>query len=223
MPFIHLSFRKPNSAKKHFKQKSLIILRSCNELLRRLSRAEDTVFCGRVFIYLFQSFPLGDKSSVNLRGEFHSENVTTFDDIAKQFTEPPSQDTTMTEGTEDVTPGDAETGQTESPSEPGARVPKVVVSGGHEKKSNSKEDVDLDALYPVFWSLQAYFSAQCSTLNGLRPSKLDWKRRYLRSRTLTRKSKTRALPGLRKMHGSRTSASALRMVLKSLAALTQNT
>lgn len=28
---------------------------------------------------MFQSFPLGDKSSVNLRGEYHVENVTTFD------------------------------------------------------------------------------------------------------------------------------------------------
>jgi THO complex subunit 1 len=28
---------------------------------------------------MFQSFPLGDKSSVNLRGEYHVENVTTWD------------------------------------------------------------------------------------------------------------------------------------------------
>ncbi|KAJ6079993.1 hypothetical protein N7467_009746 [Penicillium canescens] len=166
--FDYLESRRERNTKKHFKQKSLIILRSCNELLRRLSRAEDTVFCGRVFIYLFQSFPLGDKSSVNLRGEFHSENVTTFDDIAKQFTKPPSQDTTMSEGTEVATPGDAEAGQTESPSELGARVPKVVVSEGHEKKSSSKEDVDLDALYPVFWSLQAYFSAPSKVFDSER-------------------------------------------------------
>lgn len=77
---IFLNDENPNR-KKHFKQKSLIILRVCNELLRRLSRAENTVFCGRVFIFLFQSFPLGDRSSVNLRGEFHIENATTFESL----------------------------------------------------------------------------------------------------------------------------------------------
>ena len=60
--------------------KELVVLRTCNELLRRLSRAEDPVFCGRVYIFLFQSFPLGHKGSVNLRGEFHVGNVTTFED-----------------------------------------------------------------------------------------------------------------------------------------------
>lgn len=60
--------------------KEMVILRTCNELLRRLSRAEDPVFCGRVYVFLFQSFPLGHKGSVNLRGEFHVGNVTTFED-----------------------------------------------------------------------------------------------------------------------------------------------
>ncbi|CAI7615463.1 unnamed protein product [Penicillium discolor] len=148
--FDYLESRRERNTKKHFKQKSLVILRSCNELLRRLSRAEDTVFCGRVFIYLFQSFPLGDKSSVNLRGEFHSENVTTFDEIAKESTEQ-KEDTTMTEGPEPTAPGEAAAGQAES-----SKLPRVVVSTGDEKKS---DEVDLNALYPLFWSLQAYFSA----------------------------------------------------------------
>lgn len=152
--------------KKHFKQKSLIILRSCNELLRRLSRAEDTVFCGRVFIFLFQSFPLGDKSSVNLRGEFHTENVTTYDEIAKPATKDSGEDTNMTEGNEHASPAE---GQTDEGSRPGSRgagaerrenapaVPTVVVST--DKKAEPQDGVDLDALYPVFWSLQSYFSA----------------------------------------------------------------
>lgn len=37
-----------------------------------------------------------------------------------------------------------------------SQTPKVVVSTEDDKKS---KDVDLDALYPVFWSLQAYFSS----------------------------------------------------------------
>lgn len=58
----------------------LCLLRSCNELLRRLSRAEDSVLCGRIFIFMFQSFPLGDSSSVNKGGEFHVDNVTSFEE-----------------------------------------------------------------------------------------------------------------------------------------------
>ncbi|KAK4124004.1 hypothetical protein N657DRAFT_645619 [Parathielavia appendiculata] len=73
-----LESRRERITAKHFKQKQLVILRTCNELLRRLSRALDPAFCGRVFIFMFQSFPLGDKSSVNLRGEYHVENVTIF-------------------------------------------------------------------------------------------------------------------------------------------------
>ncbi|KGO70976.1 THO complex, subunit THOC1 [Penicillium italicum] len=157
--FDYLESRRERNTKKHFKQKSLVILRSCNELLRRLSRAEDTVFCGRVFIYLFQSFPLGDKSSVNLRGEFHSENVTTFDEIAKESTEK-KEDTTMIEGPEPTAPGEAAAGQAEA-----SKMPKVVVSTGDEKKS---DEVDLNTLYPLFWSLQAYFSAPTKTFDAER-------------------------------------------------------
>lgn len=60
------------------KGKGIILLRLCNELLRRLSKSEDTVFCGRIFVFLTKSFPLSERSGVNLRGEFHLENRTTF-------------------------------------------------------------------------------------------------------------------------------------------------
>ncbi|KAK6532208.1 hypothetical protein TWF281_006402 [Arthrobotrys megalospora] len=62
------------------KGKGIILLRLCNELLRRLSKSEDTVFCGRIFVFLTKSFPLSERSGVNLRGEFHVENKTAFDE-----------------------------------------------------------------------------------------------------------------------------------------------
>lgn len=154
---------------KHFKQKSLIILRSCNELLRRLSRAEDTVFCGRVFIFLFQSFPLGDKSAVNLRGEYHTENVTTFDEITKLGAkESDDMDVEMSDAKETSTATDAQgpdhDGQplpsasaSQTPVQEPAKVPKLLVSKTEDK--DTEKAVDIDALYPVFWGLQAYFSA----------------------------------------------------------------
>lgn len=115
-----------------------------------------------MFIFLFQSFPLGDKSSVNLRGEFHTENVTTYDDIAKSGPED-SEDTTMVDGNEGSTTTEghgastiqAATQDTEPATEQSPQIPKVLVSS--DKKQ--KEEVDLDALYPVFWSLQSFFSS----------------------------------------------------------------
>ncbi|KAF2863709.1 hypothetical protein K470DRAFT_210131 [Piedraia hortae CBS 480.64] len=77
--FDYLESRTARLAARDFQKKHLPFLRSCNELLRRLSKAEDAIFCGRIFFFLFHTFPLGDKSSVNLRGEFHVENKTEFD------------------------------------------------------------------------------------------------------------------------------------------------
>ncbi|KAL4902839.1 hypothetical protein BDW74DRAFT_58485 [Aspergillus multicolor] len=166
--FDYLESRRERNTKKHFKQKNLIILRSCNELLRRLSRAEDTVFCGRVFIFLFQSFPLGDKSAVNLRGEYHTENVTTFDTIAKDVGDgADDMDVDMPDTGESTSLVDTEKQKTEtrpvnvkdgkSPAPNAVKTPKVTVlkPGNH----NGERPLDLDTLYPIFWGLQAYFSA----------------------------------------------------------------
>ncbi|KAI8661676.1 Guanylate kinase-like domain-containing protein [Fusarium keratoplasticum] len=131
--FDFLESRRERITAKHFKQKQLIILRSCNELLRRLSRAEDTAFCGRVFIFMFQSFPLGDKSSVNLRGEYHVENVTTYE--------------TTTAGNDSKMDVDTPTGGAKSTSR-----------SNDSKKGDKEKPLSTDALYPLFWSLQESFS-----------------------------------------------------------------
>lgn len=137
--FDFLESRRERITANHFKQKQLIILRTCNELLRRLSRAEDTAFCGRVFIFMFQSFPLGDKSSVNLRGEYHVENVTTYetttaDDESKMALDEPD----------------------ERPKEqPESRSTSKSTDA---KKGDKEKPLSTDELYPLFWSLQEYFS-----------------------------------------------------------------
>ena len=132
--FDYLESRRERITAKHFKQTNLVILRSCNELLRRLSRAEDTAFCGRVFIFLFQSFPLGDRSSVNLRGEYHAENVTTF--------ETPGKD----ESEMDVDSGEVKQEATDAKTD----------EKGVAKKAD--ELPSFDELYRLFWPLQEYFS-----------------------------------------------------------------
>ena len=71
----------------------------------------------------------------------------------------------MTEG-EDSTPTESQADGTSRPDSRGtgadekSQVPKVVVFDDKKRRSKEpKEHVDLDVLYPVFWSLQAYFSA----------------------------------------------------------------
>ncbi|MCJ1281246.1 hypothetical protein MMC26_000564 [Xylographa opegraphella] len=163
--FDYLESRRERLIAKHFKAKNLAILRACNELLRRLSRAEDTVFCGRVFIFLFQTFPLGDRSSVNLRGEFHVDNVTTYDETHAQD---PSTSNRMDVDMDDATVSngtceDRATSKTKElpPSiinEEVAKDAKVVKFEANAPQSQESA-LDADALYPVFWSLQDYFSS----------------------------------------------------------------
>ncbi|TDZ18637.1 Uncharacterized protein Cob_v008718 [Colletotrichum orbiculare MAFF 240422] len=131
--FDFLESRRERITAKFFKQKQLVILRSCNELLRRLSRAEDTAFCGRVFIFMFQSFPLGDKSSVNLRGEYHVENVTVYDDV------------------------DAKREASSDRMDVDTKSQKAVSFEG-KKPAAAEQPLDPDALYPLFWSLQDSFN-----------------------------------------------------------------
>jgi THO complex subunit 1 len=159
--FDFLESRRERITAKHFSSKNLVILRSCNELLRRLSRAEDTAFCGRVFIFMFQSFPLGDRSSVNLRGEFHTENVTTFDVLPSKID---SMDVDIDQDT------DAKASST--PAKEGANgVGKKPVDGPSNSVrgvsfSKSDRPIDADQLYPMFWSLQQSFSQPKNLFDG---------------------------------------------------------
>ena len=137
--FDYLESRRDRITAKKFDQKKLVILRSCNELLRRLSRAEDTAFCGRVFIFMFQSFPLGDRSSVNLRGEYHVENVTSYESSR------PEEDSQM-----DVD------SQGERPKE--AAKEESSAKGVSFDSKDSDKPLAPEVLYPLFWSLQENLS-----------------------------------------------------------------
>ena len=140
-------------------------MRSCNELLRRLSRAEDTVFCGRVFIFLFQSFPLGDRSSVNLRGEYHVENVTVYEDWPSK-TEAKAEDGMELDQKERTSEGEKDVNKPEGKSileqqkdatEQTVLSSKTVKFDAQEAKPQESTP-DMDTLYPIFWSLQQNFS-----------------------------------------------------------------
>lgn len=54
------------------------LLRMCNDLLRRLSRSQQTVFCGRILLFLAKFFPFSERSGLNIVSEFNVDNYTEF-------------------------------------------------------------------------------------------------------------------------------------------------
>lgn len=84
---------------------------------------------------------------MNLRGNFHVENVTTFEDYLKS-----------SEGDADVMEVEAKDTEDDAPKDEDAAE---TVSQTREAKLSSGEKrgtMDIDELYPVFWSLQHVFS-----------------------------------------------------------------
>lgn len=128
---------------------------------------------------MFQSFPLGDRSSVNLRGEYHVENVTVYDKNLVRADERPSVDIEMKENPDEANPGnniaqdDVHTGKTniavkgskennpesfKSTSDQGELANRTAKVDEDDKKPPQAIELDNDTLYAVFWSLQDYFS-----------------------------------------------------------------
>ncbi|ERN09505.1 hypothetical protein AMTRI_Chr09g32690 [Amborella trichopoda] len=62
-----------------FGRGKLVMLRTCNQLLRRLSKANDVVFCGRILMFLAHVFPLSERSALNVKGVFNTSNQTKYE------------------------------------------------------------------------------------------------------------------------------------------------
>lgn len=62
-----------------FARGKLVMLRTCNQLLRRLSKANDVIFCGRILMFLAHFFPLSERSAVNIKGVFNTSNDTKYE------------------------------------------------------------------------------------------------------------------------------------------------
>ncbi|KAM7537874.1 hypothetical protein Aperf_G00000073515 [Anoplocephala perfoliata] len=54
------------------------LLRMCNDLLRRLSKSQNTVFCGRIQLFLTSLFPLNEKSGLNFTSNFNLEKEVAY-------------------------------------------------------------------------------------------------------------------------------------------------
>ncbi|BDA44079.1 probable THO complex subunit 1 [Coccomyxa sp. Obi] len=60
----------------------LSVLRICNQLLRRLSRASSSELCGRILMFLTRLLPLLDRSGLNVQGQFNTSHSTPVEDGA---------------------------------------------------------------------------------------------------------------------------------------------
>ncbi|KAK7063916.1 UDP-glucose 4-epimerase [Favolaschia claudopus] len=117
------------------KGKALILLRTLNDLLRRLSKmGSTTIFCGRILTFLSGVFPLGERSGVNLRGEYGP----TWEGVQVPVKAEPEHDETMADAKDAVKEED-----------------KMQVD--EETKKPALEDKK-DDFYNTFWSLQLPFS-----------------------------------------------------------------
>ncbi|KAL7386260.1 hypothetical protein ABVT39_005900 [Epinephelus coioides] len=110
------------------------LLRMCNDLLRRLSKSQNTVFCGRIQLFLARLFPLSEKSGLNLQSQFNLDNVTVFNKNEQESTLGQKHTEEKEEGME-VEEG--EMGEDDAPAP--CSIP-----------------IDYN-LYRKFWTLQDYF------------------------------------------------------------------
>ncbi|RLN44748.1 hypothetical protein BBJ29_007175 [Phytophthora kernoviae] len=109
---------------------SLCLLRLCNALLRRLSKTHNSVFCGKILLFLSFTFALSERSAVNLTGKANVTNVTVFED-QDAFDLAESTDAVKTS---EIVPG------LELDSDPSADVGPIDYN-----------------LYRTFWDLQSFF------------------------------------------------------------------
>ncbi|XP_077374647.1 THO complex subunit 1 [Festucalex cinctus] len=110
------------------------LLRMCNDLLRRLSKPQNTVFCGRIQLFLARLFPLSEKSGLNLQSQFNLDNITVFNKNE-------DESTFGLKHTEDKEDGmEVEEGE----------------MGEEEAPASCSIPIDYN-LYRKFWTLQDYF------------------------------------------------------------------
>ena len=126
------------------------LLRICNDLLRRLSRTQNTVFCGRILLFLAKFFPFSERSGLNVISEFNLDNVTNFNKEDIEAREVDKDD-----------PKEMEAEKMEEKEEIVQKPEKKESSSKKLKKQKSEmEDQNLNVdynLYRKFWQIQDFF------------------------------------------------------------------
>lgn len=127
---------------KLFTRKSnMVLLRLANYLLRRVSKANHAVFCGRVMAFLSYAFPLSERSGVNVLGQQNVGNSTKVQ-TEEEFNQV-AQDMDMNDDTTASQEGD------KAEEQPNMEEEKQIGKG--------EEQVVDFTLYKNFWELQQDF------------------------------------------------------------------
>ena len=71
----------------YFQKGKLQLLKICNGLLKKLSKAIHTEFCGKVLMFLSSVYGTSEKSAVNLGGKINDANNTLFETNVSSFQE----------------------------------------------------------------------------------------------------------------------------------------
>jgi len=121
------------------------LLRMCNDLLRRLSKSQNTLFCGRIQLFLARLFPLSEKSGLNLMSQFNLDNYTYF----------------ISEGDSGLL-----SKRQQNENEEVSDAINMEMEDGEADETPNTVTIDYN-LYRKFWSLQDYFRrpTQCYDKN----------------------------------------------------------
>ncbi|TNY23906.1 THO complex subunit 1 transcription elongation factor-domain-containing protein [Rhodotorula diobovata] len=131
-----------------------ILLRLLNDLLRRLprSQSEPVILSGRILLLLSAVYPLGEKSGVNLRGNFNLGKGTVWEqEVAKKEMEGAKEDAKKEE----------EEGEGQGKPKEGEDAKMAEVEEGEEAEPGQPNGADngtSSGFYAAFWSLQRFFN-----------------------------------------------------------------
>lgn len=157
------------------KGKGLTLLRLCNDVIRRLSKPtrSHTIFAGRVLSLLSAVLPLGERSGVNLRGDFNVDNKTVWepteeeeqkaeeeDDGKDELTNAPVESKEGEDDEEVVKKSDVAEEDGERRSSREATTP--ALAGAEQRAGQTDEELlrylQDPSFYTLFWKQQDYLS-----------------------------------------------------------------
>ncbi|GAA5995522.1 THO complex subunit THO1/HPR1 [Rhodotorula paludigena] len=117
-----------------------ILLRLLNDLLRRLPRSQSqpVILSGRILLLLSSVYPLGEKSGVNLRGNFNTSKGTVWEAEAAKEMDGAKEEAKKEE--EDAKMAEVEEGEEAEP------------------EKDDENAGSSSSFYATFWSLQRYFN-----------------------------------------------------------------
>ncbi|WFD35452.1 hypothetical protein MCUN1_002306 [Malassezia cuniculi] len=166
------------------KGKGLVFLRLCNELLRRLAKtySEHAVFAGRVLTLLSTTFSIGERSGVNLRGDFNTDNICPIQstEVPEAMDEDQPEETNShdaqakagehEEAAETESVRHTDDASTDAATDADADA-KATTQQRRPRKRFHADTVQDPHFYVLFWSLQRYFAEPALVFSADGPGK----------------------------------------------------